>query len=273
MANRSSTSHLLLSNDEKIFIPYATALQLTIKYINSKLEGREEDLKIISKNYLKKEDIINSTISYLKDVKSQEGGLSIIELFLWIAEMFRIREELRKVIYAGLFDCWKEEGVIGSYEFQIIHKHLGGGGKITMELFKKESTFTNNEGSSYFTDFHGFCYLCESLGFFGVSAGYKGEMFDEKSMEMLKNEWDFRKYQLKSRLIRSNKYNSFFKSKIDQMENYVTGYNWKEKGDFYVWLQYKILEDESKGLLLEHEIFSFIPKEFGFINKICDNNL
>lgn len=273
MANRSSISHLLSSNDEKIFIPYATALQLTIKYINGKLEGREEDLKLISKNSLKKDELINSVISYLKDVKTQEGGLSFIELFLWIAEMFRIREELRKVLYLGLFDSWKEECVIGSYEFQIIHKHLGGHSKGIMELFKKESTLTDSEGRNHYTDFHGFCYMCENLGFSGVTAKYKGDIFEENSVEMMRNEWEFRKYQLKSRLIRSNKYNSLFKDKIDQIESYVSKYNVKDKGDFYFWLQYKILEDESKGMLLEHEIFSFIPKEFGLINKICDNNL
>jgi hypothetical protein len=265
MSNRSNKSLLLLSNDEKVFVPYAIALQTTIKFINCKLEGIEECLK-------RKEDLINSAISYLKDVKMQEGGLSFIEFFLWIAEMFRIREELRKIIYAGLFDSWKDNGFIGLYEFQIIISHLGSGNKSASELFKKESSATDVNGKNFFTNFHGFCYLCENLGLNRVFYGYKGEIFEEKSVESLKKEWEFRKYQLKSKLIRSNRYSSFFKNKIDRIENYLNGYNEKEKGDLYYWLEYKILEDESKRLLIEHEIYSFLPKELGFINKLCDSH-
>ena len=264
---------LLLTLKESVKIGLNKAIEIIRKFFKNTMVSD-------SYNIIKLEDIINK----IKAIKCPDPLISrkyVVDVDFVIEQMFWIRSE-GYMKYRRIFmnlDLDKKEA-LNLKEFLFLLKNIETS-KNSEELkviFKRESDFVDDEKFDCI-GFKKFAVICERNQWLlnkTLEKFEKNVTDDIINIENLMNDWEIKKNLIKLKFIKTNNYNSFFNRVLKKIEEFIVE---KKKKDMYnkkeldeidkkIWLLYRLLDDESNGMLLDFETQTLIVKELTDIAEI-----
>lgn len=141
-----------------------------------------------------------------------------------------------------------------------------------LKLFKAECDLMDSERDLECISFKRFSHVCEKMNLLSensINLFERSINDDINDLELLEKEWGIKKNLIKLKFIKTNTYSSFYSNILKNVEEYFQF----EKGKLtneqkkIAWIQYRLIEEESKTVLLDFETELCIPREFTFISK------
>ena len=133
------------------------------------------------------------------------------------------------------------------------------------EIFLKENNCLD-ENKTDCINFKRFCGVCEKYKWLSKKnlQVFENSVVDEiLNYDLLIKEWDIKQPLIKLKLIKANSYNMFYNKIFKRIDELIEK---KEKGKS--WFLYRIIDDESNRILLDHEVKNLLPPEFQELIKI-----
>ena len=255
---------LAMSPQEHAFTALAKAIEVLTKFYGNYTS-------ILPK--IKLENIINQ----IKAVKLDDPIISrkyVVDADFVIEKIFEIREEVFKIYKIPFLAVDIDDNqALNINEFMLLIRNIERNkfnDKQIIELFQNEYDFYDEEKEEKCMSFKRFAFLCERENIIDLKKqeSFANEINDEvKNIAQLKDEWDVKKNLIKLKLIKTNYYNSFYIRVLKLIEAHLNSKNIKsEEETRLVWLQYRIIDEESNAFLLQYETESCLPKDYNIIS-------
>lgn len=141
-----------------------------------------------------------------------------------------------------------------------------------LKLFKTECDLIDSEQNLECISFKRFSNICEKMYLLSENTMniFERSIIDDiNTLELLEKEWGIKKNLIKLKFIKTNTYSSFYSNIIKSVEEYFQLEKAKITNERkkITWIQYRLIEEESKTVLLDFETELCIPREFTFISK------
>ncbi|KRX02930.1 hypothetical protein PPERSA_09052 [Pseudocohnilembus persalinus] len=211
---------------------------------------------------------------------SQKNSMEFGELFKICLHHYKrkkneVQRHIQDIFYATDLDG---NDSIELYEFQMICKYIE---KMPFEqsekLFIEEADFTNSQNQERALSFEKFTQLALEKGLFQYK---KTEIFSQQVPKddqivtgyiQLQRHWQERKSQIKYRFLKSKQYKDNIAQMLDQIEQKLELSELENSKS--VWLSYRLLDEESRRLVLEFEsnklISEILPIKLHMLNFVA----
>lgn len=256
---------LAMSPQEHAFTALAKALEVFTRYCNNYSN-------IFSKVK------IESYINQIKAVKIDDPIISrkyVVDVDFVIEKIFELRNEAfktYKIPFLAVDIDYNE--ALNINEFMLLIRNIERNKyseKEIVELFKNEYDFYDEEKEEKCMSFKRFAFICEKENIIGIKKQeeFVNQISDEvRNIKQLKDEWDVKKNLIKLRLIKTNYYNSFYIKVLKLIEAHLQIKNAQDQEENKkVWMQYRIIDEESNAFLLQFETECCLPKEINLISE------
>jgi hypothetical protein len=257
---------LAMNFQEHLYTALTKAIDIFNKFCNNPINfGFLQKMKL--------EQFINQ----IKESKVDDPIISrrfVVEVDFVIEKLFEVQDFIYSN-YESIFHAGDVEGkdALTLEEFILIIRNIEKKYKYSferelIEVFNKEYDYVDEERRVNCISFRRFAAICHKKRWCSPikQETFIRKHFDEiRNFETLMEEFDVKKNVIKLKLLKAGKYNDIYFNLIKSIEDSL-----KEDEDIeilkknIVWLQYRILDEESNQCLINIEIEGCLPSEFKY---------
>ena len=265
---------LAMNSQEHLYTSVRRAVDVFTKFCNSPL-----NFGFLSKAR------IEEFLTGIKESKVEDPLIYrryVVEVDLVIDKIFEVQNIIYNNFHLPFYAVDIDgNGVLNLEEFLLLMRNIERKNhKITehdlCKIFNAEHDYIDDDKKEIVLSFRRFAWICLNRN---LCSPIKQEDFMRKSTNVdeiknlkdLREEFDIKKNLIKLKLIKTLKYNDFYFRTIQKIENTLKVFKLNEKQEKMLWMQYRIMDEESNYYLLTYEAESCLPPELNILGNIIHN--